>query len=203
MLQALQEQVLDWASLEQLRSRLIIVLRLLLLHRSVDLSRVLRTLSKVGGKYFILVQRKGWKTHRWEEILSFPDTPSISPWHLVRAYVAKTANFVPEGSPLLITLHSPFKSLTADTIGAITGRIMRSFGIPRAWGPHSTRGAGVLMYKKLGLASEEVCQLGQWKNVGAFAAHYLRLEAAAAAKKKLQGLVHRTSPLEEAEPELS
>ena len=59
------------------------------------------------------------------------------------------------------------------------------------------------MLKQLGLSSEEVCEIGKWKNVAAFTSHYLRLEASTKVGEKLQQMVHRVSPLESAEPDLT
>ena len=69
------------------------------------------------------------------------------------------------------------------------------------WGAHSTRGAGVRFYKTQGLQPEEVCELGQWKNLQAFTQHYLRVGATQKAAQVVNSLVHKTSPLESAEPE--
>ena len=89
-------------------------------------------------------------------------------------------------------------------MGGITKGLMTKYGIPpNVWGAHSTRGAGVLLYKKLGLTSEEVCEIGKWKNVQAFHAHYLRLGAPQEASQKICDLVHNTSPEMSAEPDLS
>ena len=71
------------------------------------------------------------------------------------------------------------------------------------YGAHSTRGAAVSMYKSLGLHSEEVCQLGQWKDIKSFTSHYLRLNASEKASGVLSGLVHKISPPRSAEPEWS
>ena len=55
--------------------------------------------------------------------------------------------------------------LTASRIASVTNQLLRSLGVNvSVWGPHSTRGAGVTMYKSLELSSEEVCEIGQWKN---------------------------------------
>ena len=59
------------------------------------------------------------------------------------------------------------------------------------------------MYKKLGFSSEEVCEIGKWKNVTAFTAHYLRLGAATKIGEKLSEMVHSVSPLRSAEPDLT
>ena len=56
------------------------------------------------------------------------------------------------------------------------------------------------MYKRLGLGSEQVCELGKWKNVQAFTDHYLRLGAAESAGNVLTASldlgVHNVSPRE-------
>ena len=71
------------------------------------------------------------------------------------------------------------------------------------WKPHSTRGAGVTMYKQLVLTSEEVCEIGKWKNVGAFTSHYLRLGATNKVNEKITQIVHNVSPLNSADPDLT
>ena len=82
-------------SVSELRSRLILLFCLLALHRGIDLARTQRTISVVGDKHFILVQRKGWKTPRWEQVAKVDDDQSLSPFHVMAAYVKKTAPFVP------------------------------------------------------------------------------------------------------------
>jgi hypothetical protein len=60
------------------------------------------------------------------------------------------------------------------------------------------------MYKSLGLSSEEVCEIGKWKNVQAFSQHYLRIGAHKVASQKiLPFLVHKVSPLRSAKPDLT
>ena len=81
-------------------------------------------------------------------------------------------------------------------------------GLPNTWGAHSTRGAAVAFYKKIGLCSDSVASLGQWKDLKAFAAYYLRLHAAERASSLLTAtlptLVHNTSsPLPASEPDMS
>jgi hypothetical protein len=79
---------------------------------------------------------------------------------------------------------------------------LKKLGVPTGfWGPHSTRGAGVQFWKELGLSSEEVCHIGQWKNSEAFAKHYLRVGAHSLASEKVKGFVHRVSQGLEAELE--
>ena len=59
------------------------------------------------------------------------------------------------------------------------------------------------MYKKMGLNSDIVCEVGKWKNLGAFQAHYLRLNAAESAGGALASFVHSVSPEGSAEPDRS
>ena len=129
-------------TVRQLRDRVILCSRLFGLHRSIDLARKFRTVSVVDGRYFLKVQRKGWKTPRWEEVVSIPEHENISPWHFIRSYVAQTAHLVQSGGPLLITEKPPFRGLTANSVGRLTKHALAAHGIPmQHWGPHSTRGA--------------------------------------------------------------
>ena len=89
----------------------------------------------------------------------------------------------PPGGPLSIQLKHPFTPLKAATLGSLTKNLLAKYGVPQDWGAHSTREAGVLMYKLLGLSSDEVCRIGQWKSVQAFAAHYVRLGAATGVRR--------------------
>ena len=59
------------------------------------------------------------------------------------------------------------------------------------------------MMKKLGMSSEEVCEIGKWKNVTAFTSHYLRLNASHTLGTKISKLVHKVSPLRSAEADLT
>ena len=60
------------------------------------------------------------------------------------------------------------------------------------------------MYKQIGLTSEEVCEIGKWKNTGAFTAHYLRVGATKRAAEKINNLiVHNVSSRRSAEPDWS
>jgi len=86
-------------TLPVLRDRLILCCKLLLLHRSIDLSRVLRTTSMVEDTPFLMIKRKGWQQHKWEKILALPTMPHISPWHLIVQYVRKTSYMAKPGYP--------------------------------------------------------------------------------------------------------
>jgi hypothetical protein len=168
VLEKLQRIPLDWNSVQAVRDRCIILLRLFHLCRSIDLARALRTQSKMADKQYWLLKRKGAKRPGWEALLSLP-LPSVSPLHLLNAYVAMTASQGKGGGPMFLAVTPPFAPLTANSIGRITKNILLQLGIPMAvFGAHSTRGAAVKMYKSLGLTSEVVCELGCWKNSEAF-----------------------------------
>ena len=106
---------------------------------------------------------------------------------------------------MFLALKPPFRPLAASSIGRITQNYLKKLGVPMGiFGPHSTRGAGVKMFKNLGLSSEVVCEVGGWKNPTAFSAHYLRLDAAQSAGDKVNdSLVHRVPPYEGVEQERS
>jgi hypothetical protein len=209
VLQALAATQLKPGDVAALRDRLILCCCLLALHRGVDLSRVVRTVSMVQGQPYILLKRKGWKTFKWEQVISLPQHPGISPWHLLQAYVQATQGHCDPGGPFLLQLTPPYRPLTANTVNSITKKLLLNLGVPMSvWGAHSTRGAGVSFYKSLGLTSEQVCEIGQWKNAQAFSAHYLRLNAAQSVQDRMahflprQG-VHNISPGYCAQPEWS
>ena len=105
----------------------------------------------MSGVPFILVQRKGWPHKRWEEVLVMPDHPALSPWHLLKAYLALTFAHCPAGSEVLRALKprinsgtSPSSSshsdgfalpaLSADTIGSLTKTALEKSGVPKNFG---------------------------------------------------------------------
>ena len=140
----------------------------------------------------------------WEEVLRLSTKPTLCPWTLLKTYVALTAKHCPPGGVVLRTLRPPFAALSAARIASITRALLQRFGVDTTtWGPHSTRGAGVRMYKALGLSSEQVCEIGQWKNTNAFTSHYLRLGARVAASGRILSLVHTVSLGASAEPDRS
>ena len=168
------------------------------------MARCLRTISVFQGKNFILLHRKGAFSPQWQQVLTLPDVPALSPWHVLVAYVALTAK-VPQGSPVLRALTPPFAPLSANRVGSLTRAILRDWGIPHQFGPHSTRGAGVFLYKSWGLSSEHVCEVGRWKDHQAFRSHYLRLQATETVADAIRDRlgVHRVSSTVAAEPDCS
>ena len=153
------QEPLTTLSLEDLRKRLIICWRLLSLHRGIDLARTQRTVSIVGKKVFVLVQRKGWRFPNWEEVMVLPEAPQISPWHLMQEYVCRTAHFSGPDCSLLLSLDGS-RALSSSRINSLTKEVLESFGVDtRHWKPHSTRGAGVLRWKNAALQVEEVQRL--------------------------------------------
>ena len=113
-----------------LRLHLLLSLRLFHLCRGVDLSTILRVISFVGNRPFMKIKRKGWSAHRWEEVIGFPHSRLISPWHLMQEYVARTHTTTPPGGPLFLSLQPPFKALTANTLNGLTKTALVKFGIP-------------------------------------------------------------------------
>ena len=201
VLQKLLQSHLDWTSIKAVRNRLLLVLRLFHLFRSVDLHRTLRVLSLQGNATFILVKRKNQVKYQWEEVLQLPSARSCCPRTLLLHYVSLTAHLVPAGSFLFRALIPPFGPLSAKSLGSITKQLLSDLQVPvDIFGAHSTRGAAVCFYKKLGLSSDQVAQLGKWKNLEAFQKHYLRLGSVQVAENCLDGLVHNVSQGACAEP---
>jgi len=164
--------------LSLLRTQFILVARLLCLYRSSDLINLKRCASLLGCTPYIKIKRKGQKFPKWEKILSLPNFPQISPFHLLKAYVALTKDQAKAGGPVLLGLNPPFRPLTADAIGSVTKKALEKYGVDvKFFGAHSTRGAGVSLMKRLGLEGEQVCEIGKWKSVQAFTSHYQRLSS--------------------------
>ena len=157
ILKKLQKEALDWDDVKSVRDRLIMILRLSHLMRSVDLERMVRSISFQDGKTFVLLRRKGQLAHAWEEILPLT-VKGLSPLHLLHRYVALTSTCVPSGGPVFLQAQKPFFPLKSSSIGGITKRKLLHFGVQNIFGAHSTRGAAVAMFKRLGLSSEQVCQ---------------------------------------------
>ena len=94
VLHRLGKMHLNWASVEQVRLRLLLSLRFFHLFRSIELARCFRTISFLNCKFWILAQRKGHVFPQWENLLE-PNVPALSPVHLLRKYVALASHGVP------------------------------------------------------------------------------------------------------------
>ena len=105
-MQKIQGQYLNWQSHQAVRDRLMVVLRLVQLMRSIDLARTLRCTASEGGLHYFLVQRKGSNHFAWESFVELED-PSISPWHLAQRYVAQTSHQVKPGGFFVSQLCAP------------------------------------------------------------------------------------------------
>ena len=90
---------LNYSDVTAVRDRLIVCCRLLALHRGIDLSRTLRAMSEVDGKFFVLIRRKGWRNFKWEQVIALPQAQSISHFHLMLHYVQMTKMHMAQGDP--------------------------------------------------------------------------------------------------------
>ena len=106
---------LETMTLKHLRERMIMICRLFNLFRSADLANLQRSASIQGSIPCMKVRRKGWKFHKWERLVSIPEFPRISPWHLIREYVRRTAKQGKPGGPLILTLKKPFRALSVQS----------------------------------------------------------------------------------------
>jgi hypothetical protein len=119
VLDLLRAKKLDFSSIQQVRDRLIIVMRLLHLMRSIDLARSYRVLSFQDGKPYWLLRRKGGIKVAWEGVLNLSGLPAaalrlpppdglcgVCPWFLLRLYVHLTS-YIPAGSAMFRNLLPP------------------------------------------------------------------------------------------------
>ena len=76
---------------------------------------MVRTISFLDGKAFVLLRRKGQVAFQWEEILPLT-SKGISPLHLLLHYVSMTAKCGVSGGPLFLQHKKPYKPVSANTI---------------------------------------------------------------------------------------
>ena len=75
--------------------------------------------------------------------------------------VFDTQNVQASGFVVCEVAPPPFTALTADRLGSLSKTLFERLGVPKEWGAHASRGAGVSFYKSLGLDTEQVAQLGK------------------------------------------
>ena len=178
----------------EVRGRLIMSMRLFMLFRSIDLERTLRTVSVLGSRTWILSRRKGWRQHRWVELVRLNNNPNMSPYHLFVKYIQITRSICSTRTrvPLFWSVVQPFHPISTKTIASITRNMLKTFNVDvTIWDSHSTRGAAVSMLIDLGLTPEEVAEVGDWSSFEAFRKHYLRIQGARKAQDRLSQLVHK------------
>ena len=98
VLKKLVEGQLDWNDVRQVRDRLILLLRLCHLCRSVDLQRCCRRLA---AGCWLQLRRKGALRAKFERLLELQQ-PAVSPLHVAKRYVEFTAGQVPPGGALFV-----------------------------------------------------------------------------------------------------
>ena len=180
-----------------------------MLCRNVDLERMFRTFSTIGEKNFHSYPKERMDHPPMGRISTASFMSKYLSMDLTQKYVELTAHQVPPGTPVFRHLQKPFAPLKANSIGSLTKQALQTLGVnTNVWKPHSTRGAGVTMLKKFGMSSEEVCEVGKWKNANAFTSHYLRMGASEKVGHHVQKvinplLVHNVSPLSSAESDLT
>ena len=183
-------QPLDWSSRFQLRSRLIIVLRLFQLYRSFDCANMVRLWGNIEDQWFMPTRRKGWSTLRWDRILRLQGLDHMCPFSLLTAYInVTTEGASSDGSPgpVFLAVTRPFSPLSPARISSLTKEILQDAGVDADFfGAHSTRGAGLDLLRQFGLSAEQSAEVGSWANLTAFNSHYSRLGAKDFLAKALQ-----------------
>eukprot|EP00667_Euglena_gracilis_P020328 EG_transcript_21979 len=107
-------------NLSHLRLQLILVFRLPVLLRSSDLSKMKRFASLLGFTHYVKIRRKGQKMSKGERMVYLPEIPQISPFHLLKEYVALTRDHCPQGGPVFLNLQPSFRGTEAETIASLT-----------------------------------------------------------------------------------
>ena len=149
VLKQLLHTPLNSNSVKDVRERLILVWRLFALARSVDLARILRSFTLVRNSPYVLIQRKGWKTCKWEQVITLPETPEISPWHLLTCYAKLTSSHAPEGSLLLRSLKPPYHPLSANCVGLSRNHFLQDLVLTQKFGPLIPHGGRESPYSRV------------------------------------------------------
>lgn len=141
VLQKLQKIPVNWHSVQQVRDRCILIMRLFHLCRSIDLAQAVRTSASMDQALYVMLKRKGRALPVFEQLITVPDR-NLCPTALLLRYVQLTVKEGVPGGPIFLSLHPPFKALSANSIGRVTKNLLKQLGVPvSVFGPHSTRGS--------------------------------------------------------------
>jgi hypothetical protein len=171
---------------EAIRGRLVMVLRIMHLMRSIDVSRTRRSAAEFRDQWFVPVMRKGAKVHSLEQLIDL-EPLSVSPQGLFFLYCAMTCEF--KGKELIVSLKAPRKAVSADTIGSITRHQLRAEGVEHFFSPHSTKMAAVATFHEAEVTALDLARVGRIQNLDGFGKHYMQLNSTKAIQKAIVNLV--------------
>ena len=153
---------------EEIRLRLILLMRLVCLFRGIDSANAKRSSIKTSSQpWFLETNSKGRGYYSHYPI---PDlTPkACCPQEMLQRYILVTAPYV--GGELLLTLpnqHGVRLHLSPDSINSLSTKWLKANGYPE-YTAHSTRGASATSLLKRGIPPALVQALGDWAKSGLF-----------------------------------
>ena len=190
LLSALVEEPLP-VSEEDVRLRVIILLRFIALFRGCDLATAKRPLDMSSQPWMLRSTRKG-RLYEGSYPVIHLQPMQVDPQYWVDQYCRLTSAY--QGEELLCSVERkngriPLKSAT---INSLTTKWLRSKGVRNKYTAHSTRGAAATTLIHLGISPGLVQAIGDWQNGDCFQKFYNR----AASLKPHQQILIKCEPCE-------
>lgn len=159
---------------DDIRLRLVLLLRFLCLFRGVDIARSRRdTLKTQSQPWLMESKRKGRLYFAFYPIHSI-SPQACNPQFWLHSYLQLTSAF--KGPELILSLPSQGQRtpLSSDRINALTTQFLHSVGLEH-FSAHSTRGAAATTLLLLGVDPNVVKEMGDWRSVDTFHTFYNRM----------------------------
>jgi integrase-like protein len=162
-------------SLEKLRTKVIILLRICALTRSRDLTRIDRTSIVFGPRLawmkFNILGTKGDLRHiHPKHIKAYAQKPNLCPVRATKLLLTQTAQH--SGNALFYSLRSPFKPIGPERMAKLALDFMLAAGIDTGHKSHGIRATTASALLKAGALVDEVMKLGIWKDYRTFMVFY-------------------------------
>lgn len=161
---------------QEIRLRLIILLRLLGMYRGVDLAHAHRNVKTSSQPWMLYTKRKNRRHYGWYPVPQV-EPRGCNPQYWLQKYIQCTSDF--SGPQLFVSLRCRARQrapISEDTINGMTTRFLREQGLGE-WSAHSTRGACATALLHRGVEPAIVQALGDWESTECFNKFYNRLRA--------------------------
>ena len=167
-------------SLEQIRAKAMILMRICSLSRSDDLAKIPFSSVQISAQKkmtYQIVQPKD--SNHVEEGYMLPysgEEQVLCPVEAVRTWIEKSTHLPSQPNrSLFISLKPPFKNLSAQRIAKVVKETMQQAGIDtELWKAHSLRGSSASKAAAQGAKVDELFKLARWSSYQTFQKFYFR-----------------------------
>ena len=177
------------SSEEEVRLRVILLLRFIALFRGCDIANSKRPINTSSQPWMLRTTRKG-RMYEGSYPLIHLQPMQVDPQYWVDQYCRRTADY--QGEELICSLkkQNGRVPLRSTTINSLTTKWLRSKGVLKSYTAHSSRGAAATTLIHLGLSPGLVQAIGDWQQGDCFMKFYNR----AAAMKPHQQILIKLDP---------